>query len=54
VSLVHVLGRCACGLKNPCTFCYMVGKKISDEILSAQLRIYHFAGTHGPVMVPGS
>jgi hypothetical protein len=54
VNLVHVLRRCAYGLKNPHTFCNTVEKKILDEILSAQLRIYLFAGRHGPFMVPAS
>jgi hypothetical protein len=31
-EFVHMLERYPCGLKNQCTFCYTVGKKISDEI----------------------
>jgi hypothetical protein len=39
VILVHVLGIRAYGLNNPHTFCYTTKKKLSDEILLAQLQI---------------
>jgi hypothetical protein len=54
VSVVHVLERCAYGLKGPQNFYYMVRKKISDEILSAHLRIWIFADKHGSFLVPAS